>query len=205
MEVGHKAHLLYKITLSNNNFVIEKNKSKTIIVEIKWLNLKDNDTEDTYIGQNINNLNVCFDINATQVNNPKIVINNDYDIYNLKGKKTNNANIFGDTEIAPGDSGIYKFNVLNNSDEELNYKLKFNETNPSNISMKYKIKLNGNYISNEWSNLNDINEIINTNEFDTYELEWKWFNSDNDSKITEDSTYKLNIAIESNGIKKRSK
>ena len=38
--------------------------------------------------------------------------------------------------------------------------------------------------------------MINTNEFDVYELEWKWFNSDNDSKVTENSSYKINIIVD---------
>lgn len=197
-----------QLTLSKNNFVLEKNKSKTINVEIKWLNLKDNDSNDTYIGKNINNLNIYFDIFATQINDSKIIINNDYDIYNLKGRKNNITNIFNGETISPGTKGIYHFNVLNNSNEALNYKLNFQEENKYNISMKYKIKQNGNYITSDWSYPKDIkldDKKLNTNEFDIYELEWKWFDSDNDSKVTDDSFYKLNIITESNGTKKRSK
>lgn len=193
------------ISLDKNNFVLEKNKSISINVEIKWLNLEDNDSLDTYIGENINNLNVYFDIFASQINSTKIIINNDYDIYNLEGENNKNTNIFNGETITPGSSGIYHFNVLNNHDEDLNYKLKFKEENKNNISMKYKLKLNGNYLTNDWIYLKDIkfnNKKINTNEFDVYELEWKWFNSDNDSKVTENSSYKINIIVDSNGIKK---
>ena len=202
MPINNKA---LNISLDKNNFVLEKNKSISINVEIKWLNLEDNDSLDTYIGENINNLNIYFDIFASQINSTKIIINNDYDIYNLEGENNNNTNIFNGESITPGSSGIYHFNVLNNHDEDLNYKLKFKEENTNNISMKYKLKLNGNYLTDDWSYLKDIkfnNKMINTNEFDVYELEWKWFNSDNDSKVTENSSYKINIIVDSNGIKK---
>lgn len=194
-----------QVSISNNNFVLEKNKSKTINVEIKWLNLKDNDSNDTYIGKNINNLNLYFNINATQLSNPKIIINNDYDIYNLKDKSTNNTNIFNGETISPGGRGIYPFNVLNNTKEVQEYKLNFEEDNKYNISMKYKIKLNGKYLSNDWSYLKDIKfnkKKLNTSEFDIYELEWKWFDSNNDSKVEDNSFYNLNIITDSNGIKK---
>ena len=202
MPINNKA---LNISLDKNNFVLEKNKSISINVEIKWLNLEDNDSLDTYIGENINNLNIYFDIFASQINSTKIIINNDYDIYNLEGENNNNTNIFNGESITPGSSGIYHFNVLNNHDEDLNYKLKFKEENTNNISMKYKLKLNGNYLTDDWSYLKDIkfnNKMINTNEFDVYEIEWKWFNSDNDSKVTENSSYKINIIVDSNGIKK---
>jgi hypothetical protein len=55
-----------QLNLNENNFVLEKNKSKNINIEIKWLDLEDNDDKDTYIGQNINSLNVKFDIDANQ-------------------------------------------------------------------------------------------------------------------------------------------
>jgi hypothetical protein len=56
-----------QLTLDDNNFVLERNKSKTINVEIKWLDLENNDDKDTYIGQNINSLNIKFDIDANQI------------------------------------------------------------------------------------------------------------------------------------------
>lgn len=56
-----------KISLSENNFVLEKNQSKDINLKIEWLNLDNNESNDTYIGQNINNLNIYIDVDASQV------------------------------------------------------------------------------------------------------------------------------------------
>ena len=55
------------LSLSANNFILDKNKSKDIKVTIKWLDLEDNDSNDTYIGKNIDNINIYFDIDAEQI------------------------------------------------------------------------------------------------------------------------------------------
>ncbi len=56
-----------KLSLSDNNFILNKNNSKDIKVIIKWLDIEDNDSNDTYIGKNINNINIYFDIDVDQI------------------------------------------------------------------------------------------------------------------------------------------
>lgn len=136
-------------------------------------------------------------------------ISNNYDIYKLKGKTNNNVDIFNSSKndvIAPGSTGIYHFNVQNNTKDLLEYNLSFKEDNKYNINIKYRIKLNDKPITNDWSYLKDIKlkkNKLESYKYDLYELEWKWFDSDNDSNIEEDSFYKLNIITKSNGVKKK--
>ncbi len=144
---------------------------------------------------------------------PDITINNHYDnIFLEPTTETNVVNIFNNSEfngeniIAPGSSGIYRFNVANDTKETLKYKLIFEEDNIYNIDIRYKIKKNNQYIVDNWTNCKDIvfkEYQLDKAKYDTYELEWKWFDGDNDSKVSDDSFYKISINIESNGIKKK--
>ena len=56
-----------KLTLSENSFDLDKDKSKDLDIKLEWLDLEDNDSNDTYIGQNIDNINIIFNIDAEQI------------------------------------------------------------------------------------------------------------------------------------------
>ena len=153
---------------------------------------------------------VLFVIFYTQNKNKiiKTKIDNKYETIYLKDKSSNEIDIFSNTKtIAPGSKGIYHFNIYNNTKDDVNYNLKFKEDNKFNIDIKYKLKRNDKYIINDYIRLNQfiIEETrLDINKYDTYELDWKWFDSKNDNKVKNDSFYEIKLITESKGIKKRS-
>ena len=58
-----------KVTPSDNDFIIKKGDSKTIEINIEWINIEDgsNDLNDTIIGKNFNEIVLPLEINASQV------------------------------------------------------------------------------------------------------------------------------------------
>ena len=106
-------------------------------------------------------------------------------------------------KIAPTSENAYQFVIRNNSTFAINYDLIMLEDNPYDINMKYRLKLNGKYIignANKYVTANELERFnlkLNRNKYDTYTLEWKWFESDNDTKIGKsiDANYQLNIKI----------
>lgn len=52
-----------------NDFIIKKGQSKTIQINIEWINIEDgsNDINDTFIGKNFNTIMIPLEINASQV------------------------------------------------------------------------------------------------------------------------------------------
>lgn len=102
-------------------------------------------------------------------------------------------------------SSSYHFVVKNTFNEKLIYSIKTEEINKLGVNMKYRLKLNNVYvIGNETTyvniqNLNLNNVILFENSSDIYTLEWKWENSDNDTKIGESEygDYKLKLNIQS--------
>lgn len=105
--------------------------------------------------------------------------------------------------IAPGSSNIYKFLVKNSTDYNLLYNISFKSVNQNNINILYRLKNETEYIignETKWVTaeeliLNDVR--INKLNSDTYYLEWKWFESDNDTEIGMNGKvkYSLNIII----------
>lgn len=102
--------------------------------------------------------------------------------------------------IAPGSSNSYKFKIKNNGHCSLVYQLNFVEDNKHKINMKYRLNKNGKYLNENWVSY----ERLVTTEFsldyretDNYILEWKWFESDNDTSIgaAMDSSYRLDVEI----------
>ena len=103
--------------------------------------------------------------------------------------------------IAPGTDNTYQFIIRNKNEFAIIYDLDINETNEYDINMKFRLKQNGEYIlgsDNEWVTAEDLkqSEVILAHEsYNVYTLDWKWFESKNDTKIGEDieSNYKLDI------------
>lgn len=105
--------------------------------------------------------------------------------------------------IAPLSTNAYQFVIKNGTSIKVDYTLEFLEENIYRINMKYRLKKNGNYIagnSEQWVSYQELNSFINSMEAkasDTYYLEWKWLESDNDTQIgaTIGASYSLNIHI----------
>lgn len=208
---------------SNNNNNNSKNKILIIIIFaliiiIILLLLKgcsrDNNVETTI--SNEGRINV-FEIKSNndcncECNTKKDDLDDDVelDINVLDDSKTwkdqENINIFGDSayvvkgKIAPESTGVYQFVVKNSSNYNIKYDIKFSEDNNYHIYMKYKLKKNNNYVVKDWvdfSKLKQTNNILNSSSSDIYYLEWKWFESSNDSSIGENisSNYGLTINV----------
>lgn len=136
--------------------------------------------------------------------------NGDIKIYDkdVIWQSTNKLRIFEnpvyqmDSIIAPLSTNSYQFIIKNSTIYNVKYNLKFQETNNYDINMKYRLKKNGSYIAgnqNEWVSYEKLNLSINNikvSEKDTYYLEWKWFEDDNDTAIGSiNSKYTLSITL----------
>ncbi|MBR3368498.1 hypothetical protein IKG45_01760 [Candidatus Saccharibacteria bacterium] len=105
--------------------------------------------------------------------------------------------------IAPHSTNIYEFIVRNNTGGTINYNLTFRECNFSKINMKYRLTHEGEYLAGsetEWVTFDELNQsqrIIKNKKDDVYFLEWKWFDSENDTEIGESdsSDYSLQIIL----------
>lgn len=107
-----------------------------------------------------------------------------------------------DSIIAPLSSNSYQFVIKNTISDEVVYDLKFSEVNNFNINMKYRLKKNDQYVvgsDNEWVTYEKLNLTLNnisTDSEDVYILDWKWFESNNDTEIgSVNSDYQLNIIL----------
>lgn len=108
--------------------------------------------------------------------------------------------------IAPGTENTYQFIIRNNNEFAIIYDFAINEINTYNINMKFRIKQNGEYIlgdDKEWVTAEQLKQngiILAHNSFNVYTLEWKWFESENDTQIGKniESDYKLDITFNSN-------
>ncbi len=107
--------------------------------------------------------------------------------------------------IAPEDSNTYQFVVKNGTDYQLKYNVKFIETNPYGINMKYKLKKNDTYLIDHYVKASELNipeMLLNTNQNDTYYLEWKWRSSSNDTEIgvMGNAKYGLKIDVKAESV-----
>lgn len=129
-------------------------------------------------------------------------------IENLEWYSMNDLNIFsnplynGKEIIAPGSSNSYEFIIRNKSNNKVRYQFKFKEKSKYEINMKYRLKRNGEYLVGDeknWVKFSELNigEIqIDANKEDDYILDWKWFDSENDSLIGElQDDYTLSITL----------
>ena len=179
------------------------NDGETIIIYISNGNKKDSSNTNSNSQSNKSNSNTDLE-GEFYVSDNKIVKWND----------NTNLNIFTDSKkiskvngkIAPESTGIYVFNVNNETKYNLKYNISFIESNEYSINMKYKLKkgntyLVDQYVSYEQLNINDM--LLNSNKTDVYSLEWKWVgdNDNNDTTIGKsakdgDINYSLKINIE---------
>ena len=112
---------------------------------------------------------------------------------------------FDNRKIAPGVSGTYDFDVINNRKSKVKYKINSSNINSSNINLQYRLKRDNEYvIGNEstWvsiSNLNLTNILLNSGSIHSYTLEWKWpyeGGIDNlDTQIGKEDTSKYELKI----------
>lgn len=105
--------------------------------------------------------------------------------------------------IAPHSTNTYEFVVRNKLGFTIDYNLAFTECNDDKINMKYRLTHAGKYLAGnetEWVTFDKLNQVAKTlknGSDDVYFLEWKWFDSDNDTAIGEMdyADYKLNIKV----------
>lgn len=107
-------------------------------------------------------------------------------------------------KIAPESSNTYQFVVKNSTKYKIGYTIEFVENNPYHINMKYKLKRNDTYLISEYASASELNvatKELESNQNDTYYLEWKWESSSNDTEIgsNPNSFYglKINVKAES--------
>ena len=92
-------------------------------------------------------------------------------------------------KIAPMSENTYQFVIRNNNKFGISYDLNLIESNNYDINMKYRLKLNGNYVvgsDDKWvtaEELDQYNIRLADETHDVYTLDWKWFESENDTKI----------------------
>lgn len=105
--------------------------------------------------------------------------------------------------IAPTSSNVYQFVVRNNNIFDITYNLKMIEYNEHSINMKYKLKKDGVYVAgsnDSWVRYDDLHLeglYLSAKDKHVYQLEWKWFESSNDTYIGKiRDTYSLNISFD---------
>lgn len=169
----------------------------------------DNDKDDVTGKNNIaNNLNDSFE---SKLRNNKKMQSNDVIIYDDDiVYKDNEAQIFKhssfnivDNKIAPTSRNSYKFIVRNGNSFNIKYNLVMKEENNYNINMRYRLKLRGRYVigdSDTWVKAEELQRIgilLANNSYDTYTLDWCWFESENDTEVgtNVESHYKLFIGM----------
>ena len=141
-----------------------------------------------------------------------LLVYDKYTIYN-----TSNLRIFENPAyqyqsiIAPGTSNSYNFVIRNNNKFNVIVDINMSEINKYNIPLKFRLKENGSYIignSDSWVSIDELNlkKIkLNTKQYNTYTLDWKWEFSESDERDKEDTkigfnateNYKLFINIKS--------
>ena len=104
--------------------------------------------------------------------------------------------------IAPTSTNVYQFVVRNNNDFNIKYAIIMSEENEYDINMRYRLKLDGEYVrgdSTHWVDYNelDLNDLkLASKSNNVYQLEWKWFESSNDTYVGEVAdTYSLRISF----------
>ena len=136
-------------------------------------------------------------------------------IYDNNGEyeNSNNLNIFSNPAyefksiIAPTSTNVYQFVVRNNNDFNIKYNIKMNEINEFNINMKYRLKLDGKYVKGsetKWVTYDELHfedlKLADKSK-NVYQLEWKWFESENDVHIGEiGDYYSLKISFDGEEI-----
>lgn len=139
--------------------------------------------------------------------------NDDFDVENGDGiswSSSEELDIFAnpmyemEEKIAPESTNIYQFVVRNNTKYNVDYSINFIEDNEMNINMKYRLMKNDeSYVVGDkdtWVTYEelDLEEVsLKTKKSDTYYLEWKWFESENDTEVgaAGDVDYSLSINI----------
>lgn len=109
---------------------------------------------------------------------------------------------FGDSKIAPGMKGSYRFTFENRNKNALEYSLQFSEENEYGISIVYRLKRDGAYISGAQdyvgaAQLGLEQLTVEASSSTVFELEWYW--QDNDAADTvageNSAVYSLTITL----------
>lgn len=204
-----KSGLIINQSLNNGKTLKEILKKEEVLIIYISTGKKTNQTNTT---QNNNNSNteesggngknddeVIEPENELFVSDEKIVWDNvtqlkifSNSIYTIEGK------------IAPEDSNIYRYVVKNSTGYNLKYSISFIETNPYHINMKYKLKKNGTYLVDHYVSYDELNiegQFLNAKKNDTYDLEWKWISSDNDTEVGKvGANYSLKIEVKAESV-----
>jgi len=187
--------LIAYLLFSKNNSDTLKPSGNIDIFEINCNYNCDCDTEDVF---SENDFQENFDVLENKISWK----------YNNKLNIFTNSMYVMDNKIAPESTNIYQFVIKNNTIYDIVYDMQFKEFNDYQINMKYRLIKNDKYVSGseeEWvyyEDLNLNNITLKNQTKDTYYLEWKWFSSDNDTKIgeSENANYSLDIDIKAVGL-----
>ncbi len=139
----------------------------------------------------------------------EITIENNYKYKKSNFKNIEELKIFSNpaykmkTIITPGSSNAYQFVIKNSNNFNVQYSIEMKETNKYGVNIKYRLKQDGRYIignDKEWVTANELiveNVKIKRNSNIPYILEWKWFESNNDTEIgkIDGANYKLSIKM----------
>lgn len=168
-------------------------------------NNKDNNDATNNIANNVNEKFVSSFKGNEKVETNQVIIYDDDIVYKNNEAKIFKHSLFNivDNKIAPTSKNSYKFIVRNGNEFNIKYNLVMSEENNYNINMRYRLKLRGKYIigdSDNWVKAEELQRIgilLANNSYDTYTLDWCWFESENDTEIGEniEANYKLFIGM----------
>ena len=116
---------------------------------------------------------------------------------------TSTTYLVANNKIAPTSENSYQFVIRNHNESNIKYSLVFLADNKPGIDMRYRLKLNNNYVAgsdSEWLTVDELKQAnieLSANTYDVYTLDWKWFESSNDTEVGSNinSSYKLELKI----------
>ncbi|MBR1748430.1 MAG: hypothetical protein IJ743_01395 [Bacilli bacterium] len=105
------------------------------------------------------------------------------------------------TKIAPGVSNVYQFVVHNSTDTPMKYSMQMYEDTEYSINLKYRLKRNDVYVignDDSWVSASELQtkfSRLDVADSDKYSLDWKWFDSDNDTEIGKNMTSEYHLYV----------
>lgn len=135
-----------------------------------------------------------------------VIISDDEQIFK-NGTQINvfkqNSDKVKNDKIAPLSTGTYNFYLKNENTFPIYYNIKFTEENTYNIDMKFRLKQGDRYlVGNEekWVSIEELNIsdiVLASQTYDSFELEWCWFESSNDTYVGTqiESYYKMFMEV----------
>lgn len=190
-----------------NNYPIPTGNVNVFDIDIRCNHPNENIADTSYIDEDGNAIAVLpsFDKEKDSKKFGPVFVddkNGNY-IYQQNLEIFNNAAFDYTNKIAPGVQNTYHFVVHNSSNLNLKYYIEMYEESEYQVNLRYRLKRNENFVignDSTWVTVDELKtklEYISLGSSDSYSLDWKWFDNENNTDTIAGenmrSLYKLNI------------